>query len=156
MLRSDRKVYYSNPGSRVKVLYSPVMDEGGNFHLEKSGETDIYEEIQSHRESTELSVLLKRFQNGEYDVLSKAQGFYADVSDAPRSYAEVLQRVKEGESTFSALPADVRNKFGNSFECWFATIGSEDWFKAMGIAVSDSRKPSDPDSGSDGSEQVTK
>ena len=87
----------ANSGSPVKVLYRGKYDANGRVVLEKSGEENLYDYIQSFRDSVDLNVILARFSNGEVDALSKAQGFYADVTDFPKNMAEALNRINQTE-----------------------------------------------------------
>ena len=128
----------ANVGSPVKVLFRGKYDANGRVVLEKSGEENLYDYIQSFRDSVDLNVILARFSNGEFDALSKAQGFYADVTDFPKNMAEALNRINQAEEMFKALPLETRQKFDCSFEQFLAQSGTEDWLSKMGFAVSDS------------------
>ena len=48
----------ANPGSPVKVLYSGKYDANGRVVLEKKGEENLYDYIQSFRDSVDLNVIL--------------------------------------------------------------------------------------------------
>ena len=85
--------FLSNPGSPVKILYGPEFDEKGRMNLVEKGRENLYDFIQSFKESVDIHVLLKRFSNGETDVLSQIQGFYGDFSEFYRS--TVLPDVQE-------------------------------------------------------------
>ena len=73
------------PGSPVKQLYSGRYNERGQVELTPDGTDNIYEFIQSFAESTDIHTILRRYQNGEADVLSKVQGVYADITEMPAS-----------------------------------------------------------------------
>lgn len=122
-----------NPGNPVKTIYSSRYDKNGVLELFEDGQEDLYGYIQSHAESVDIHVLLKRFVNGEQDVLSRAQGFYMDSSDMPKTYAEVLNSVIAGEQAFNSLPAEVKQRFGNSFSQWMASFESSDFLEKMGM-----------------------
>lgn len=128
----------ANVGSPVKVLYRGKYDANGRVVLEKSGEENLYDYIQSFRDSVDLNVVLARFANGEVDALSKAQGFYADVTDFPTNLAEALNRINQAEEMFKALPLETRQKFDCSFEQFLAQSGTEDWLSKMGFDFTDS------------------
>lgn len=127
----------ANAGSPVKALFRGKYDANGRVVLEKSGEENLYDYIQSFRDSVDLNVILARFSNGEVDALSKAQGFYADVTDFPKNMAEALNRINQAEEMFNALPLETRQKFDCSFEQFLAQSGTEDWLSKMGFAVSE-------------------
>ncbi|UPW41957.1 internal scaffolding protein [Dipodfec virus RodF1_56] len=130
---SDRTPVYQEPGSRERLVYSPRYDSAGVLDLEVTGKENLYEYIQSHKESTDIHVLLDRFANGETDVLQRMQGFYGDVTSMPKTYAEVLNAVIVGEETFARLPVDVKQRFDNSFAVWLASMDSPDFSRRMGI-----------------------
>lgn len=123
---------HCNPGNPVKDVYSAYYDSDGVLQFEVSGQEDLYGFIQSHAESCDIHVILERFAAGETDVLSKAQGFYMDSSDMPKTYMEVLNSVLAGESAFASLPAEIKQKFGNSFSTWLASFESPDFAEKMG------------------------
>ena len=114
--------FLSNPGSPVKILYGPEFDEKGRMTLVEKGRENLYDFIQSFKESVDIHVLLKRFSNGETDVLSKIQGFYGDFTEFPRTYADLLNTVNEGEAFFNGLPVEVRSKFGHSFPVFMSAL----------------------------------
>lgn len=127
----------SNPGSPNKDLYHARYDDRGCVELVHDGHDDLYSRIQSYADSVDIHVLLKRFANGDVDALSKTQGIYADVTGIPKTYAELLNTVNDLERKFLALPVEVREKFGNSFAQYAATLGTEDYFNALGVKPMD-------------------
>lgn len=132
---------FANPGSPVKVLYGGKYDANGRVVLEKKGEENLYDYIQSFRDSVDLNVILARFSNGDVEALNKAQGFYADVTDFPKNMADALNRINQAEEMFKSLPLETRQKFDCSFEQFLAQSGTEDWFAKMGLETSASVEP---------------
>nr|CDL65858.1 unnamed protein product [uncultured bacterium] len=130
---------FQRPGDPIKVVYSPRYDENGVLDLQPTGEENLYDFIQSHAQSTDIHVILDRFASGETDVLSQIQGFYADASDMPKTYAEVLNAVIAGEQTFDRLPVEIKQKFGNSFSTWLSSMDNPDFAERMGFP-----KPAEP------------
>lgn len=128
----DHVPVYQPPGDPVKIIYSPRYDDHGVLDLVATGREDLYEYIQSHKESTDIHVLLDRFAAGETDVLQRMQGFYGDVTDMPKTYAEVLNAVITGEEAFARLPVDVKQRFDNSFAVWLAAMDKPDFAQRMG------------------------
>lgn len=124
---------FNDPGEAVKIVYSSRYSDKGVLELYESGQEDLYGYIQSHAESVDIHVLLDRFTSGEEDVLSRAQGFYIDSSDLPQTYAEVLNAVLAGEQAFDSLPAEVKQRFGNSFSQWMSSFEDSDFAEKMGI-----------------------
>lgn len=133
----DHARVYSNPGSPVKVTYQANYNALGTLEINPVGQEDLYGYIQSHRDSVDIHVILKRFAAGEVDVLSQVQGFYADASDMPKTYAEVLNAVLDGERAFNALPIEVKQRFNNSFSEWLAAFHDPDFAVRSGLVKVD-------------------
>lgn len=123
----------SNPGNPIKQLYTGSYNERGQVELLEDGTEDIYAFIQSFADSTDIHSILQRYQNGEVDVLEKVQGFYGDITEMPRTYAEALQRISDSEKVFMSLPVEVRAKFGHSFSEFLAASQEADFLDRLGV-----------------------
>lgn len=123
----------SNPGNPIKQLYTGAYNERGQVELKEDGTEDIYAFIQSFAESTDIHSILKRYQNGEVDVLEKVQGFYGDITEMPHTYAEALQRIADSEKVFMSLPVEVRAKFGHSFSEFLSASQDADFLERLGV-----------------------
>ncbi len=128
----------SNPGNPIKQLYAGSYNERGQVELREDGTEDLYAFIQSFAESTDIHAIMRRFENGEVDVLEKVQGFYGDVTEMPKTYAEALQRIADSEKVFMSLPVDVRAKFGHSFSEFLAASNDADFLERLGVQVDNS------------------
>lgn len=141
----DRARVYTNPGNPIKQLYTGSYNDRGQVELKEDGVEDLYSFIQSFAESTDIHVILKRYQNGEVDVLEKVQGFYGDITEMPQTYAEALQRIADSEKVFMSLPVDVRAKFGHSFSEFLAASQDADFLERLGVSKEQSESlPADP------------
>lgn len=129
----DRQRISANAGSPIKTVYKPVFDKQGVMELEEAGEENFYDYIQSFRDSVDIHVILKRFANGEIDVLNRVQGAYGDFTQMPKTYAELLNRVNEGRQFFESLPVETREKFNHSFEQFMASMDSPDFLEKAGL-----------------------
>ncbi len=125
----------TNPGNPLKQLYSGSYNERGQVVLREDGTENLYDYIQSFAESTDIHAIMRRFENGEVDVLEKVQGFYGDVTEMPKTYAEALQRIADSEKVFMSLPVDVRAKFGHSFSEFLAASNDADFLEKLGVQV---------------------
>lgn len=126
----------SNPGSSEHILYTAQFDEHGHFELVESGVEDVYDMIQSHKDSTDIHQILRRFENGDVNALNKVQGVFADVTEMPKTYAEMLNHIIAGKNAFMDLPVETRAKFGHSFERWLAAMDDPvDFASKMGIDI---------------------
>lgn len=131
----------SHPGVGVKDNFVGRYDDHGRVVLEPSGQTDMYAFIQSHADSVDINILLQRYKNGEIDVLNKVQSYYADITDLPKTFADVLNTVKAGEDAFAALPVETRALFNHSMSEWLATMGSKDWCDKMDLEYVEPEPP---------------
>lgn len=118
----NRDRYFSCSGNPIKIKYGLSYGKKGEIDLVEKGKINLYEEIQSHADSVDLHVVLKRFANGETDVLNQRAAAYGDFSNMPRSFAEVLNHINDAEETFNGLPAEIRANFGNSFARFYASM----------------------------------
>lgn len=125
--------YFTGVGSRIKKLYSPRFNDVGQMDLVEKGEENFYDYIQSHADSVNINTLLRRFQGGEVDVLSKVQGVYGDFTGLPTSYADLLNSVNEGHQYFDSLPLEVRARFHHNFAEFMAAMDSPDFLKMLGV-----------------------
>ena len=133
-----REPVKANPGTPIRQLYSGSYNERGQVELKEDGTENLYDFIQSFAESTDIHAIMRRYQNGEVDVLEKVQGFYGDITEMPQTYAEALQRIADSEKVFMSLPVDVRAKFGHSFSEFLAASQDSDFLDRLGV------KPTEP------------
>lgn len=125
----------SNSGDRIVTEYEGYLDEVGDVQLREVGKHDLYAEIQSHRDSVDIHVLMQRYADGDTAALSRVQGLYADITEMPKTYAELLNTVMAGQQAFDQLPIEVKERFGNDFGHWMALMDSPDeWRKLMGMS----------------------
>lgn len=141
---------YQEPGTEEHILYAPEFDKDGNYTLVETGRENLYDYIQSHAESVDIHVILERYARGDVAALSKRQGFYADVTGVPTTYAGMLNTVIAGERQFESLPLEIREKFDHSFQKWLASMDDmPKWLQLMGLAEPDTSlnnsNPSAPD-----------
>lgn len=147
---------HTNPGQRLKLMRTSYYDDVGRIALKVIATEDLYDYIQSHRDSVDIHVLMARFRAGDTDALTRVQGFYGDITDSPTTYAGMLNSVLAGQHAFERLPVEVKERFHNSFSEWLAAMDSSDFAERMGYTseefsqrVSDVQ-PSPAPSGSDG------
>ncbi len=115
----------SNPGSGMKDTYKMHVDENGKRELKKSGEYNLYADIQSYKDSVSIDYILTRFVNGDETALSRVQGIYGDFTEMPRTMAELQQRVIDAEHLFDSLPLEIRAQYNHSASEFFAQLDSD-------------------------------
>ncbi len=68
---------------------------------------------QSFRDETDINKIVARFnKTGLVEHVNKNPAQYADVSEL-RDYPSALRLINRGKSMFEALPAEMRERFGN-------------------------------------------
>lgn len=105
---ASRGRFISDPGSSIKILYDPVLNEDQTITLVATGKVDIQEEIDSFAESVALETLINRFVNGENDALNRYKTMYLDLTQFPKTYADAMQSMVNAERGFDALPTDLK------------------------------------------------
>lgn len=129
----EKKRFYSEPGDPIAPLYGLEVDKDGVTQLVEKGKYNLYEFIQSHADSVDIHKILERFENGDVDALNKYQGYYGDITEAPKTFAEALNSVIKAKDLFNSLPVDVRAQFDHSPEQFIASLGTEKFTKALGL-----------------------
>lgn len=120
-------------GELEKPVLSGKLMPDGTIKLTQVDSIDIKAEINSYASTCDMAYILSRLRVGDASVLSAKEGAYGDFTVFPKTYAEMLQLVQNGEAAFESLPLDVRAKFDNNLNKWFATIGTDEWSDKMQI-----------------------
>lgn len=131
-----RERYICNSGSRFVEIYHPVIDkETGHYELEVDPmqTKDIYEEIQSYKDSCDIHKIVERYRAGDVDVLQRVQGMYGDLTVVPKNIFEFKEMEARLCESFDQLPVDVKQKFDNSYLQFAMSAGSDSWFEKLGF-----------------------
>ena len=124
MIKFDRqkhsKMFVSNPGNPLhKVQHGEIQDDGTiKLVVDRLENTD--ELMAAEAPSTRIDNILARIQAGDIGLLNQKQGFYGDVTEMPKTYAEMLDLMHKGEQFFEKLPASVKEEYNNDFNQFFA------------------------------------
>ena len=148
-LRSDfkRQRVLSRIGNPILQKYRPEYDKQGNLQLIPDGETDLYAEIQSHKASTDLELIVTRYLNGDPAALSRAQGLYMDITGMPSNMHEAINLMNQAKADFEKLPVDIKQQFDNDYNKFIATMGTQEWLDKMQVVkeeVSNESQPEQP------------
>lgn len=123
--------FRSCPGTAFVPDYKATSLGNGNFTLVKVGSTDLHAKILAEVPATDIHVIITRLNAGDNSVLRQDTPMYGDFTTLPKSTAEALQMVLDGQRAFDSLPLTVRDHFGHDFRKWFASAGSSDWMEVM-------------------------
>lgn len=126
MIKFDRKkhskLFVTNPGTPLhKVMHGEVQDDGTiKLVVDRIEDTD--EIINAQAPATRIENIMARIQAGDINLLNQKQGFYGDVTNLPKTYAEMLDLMHKGEEFFNKLPVDVKEQYNNDFGQFFANF----------------------------------
>lgn len=132
--REKRSVFKTAVGSRIIPAYTPHLEKDGTLTLVQDGEHNLYEEIQSHKDSTDLQLIINRYMNGDPTVLARVQGAYGDFSEMPQSMHEAYDLMRKAEHDFKKLPAEIQASFDNDPTKFIMSLGSDEWMEKMQIS----------------------
>lgn len=133
--------FCTDPGNPIHTIYDSAVDPDGTIVLKPIGRENTDEIIESYRESTELSNIIARFLNGESDVLNRYTPMYADMTEFPKNYREVLDSFIRAENAFNALPLETRRMFDSDWRKWLSQAGTESWLNSMSQFIKSPEKP---------------
>lgn len=112
--------FVTSAGSPLHPVRHGQVQTDGTIKLITDRLEDTDKIIDSYRQSTDINNILKRIQAGDVSLLNQKKGFFGDFTDFPSNYAEMLQLMHRGEEIFNKLPADVKAKYNNDFNQFFA------------------------------------
>lgn len=126
--------FFTNPGNPVKTLYGSKVLDNGSIEVVITGKMNLDEYIQSFEDSCNINVILARFANGDSTALNAQTPIYGDFTGMPKTYAEMLQKVIDGQRYFETLPIEIKQKFNNDFNQFFAESGETSFLDKLGFS----------------------
>lgn len=116
--------FLTSHGNTEKKVYSPRWLENGTLELVETGSINLYDEIQSHRDSVDINVILAKYaKTGDISILNKVTSQYLDVTGLPTSIAGFYNLLEDGHRLFDGLSVEQKAKYNNSFEQFIFTLG---------------------------------
>lgn len=106
-------------GTRIRRIWTPHFVESKlglaeyEIDLSEDGEVDTFDAIQELSDYVDIDNIVKRYNNGEIDVLEKVQGFYGDLTTLPVDMRGIYDLNSVGKNLFDSLPAEVRDQIGD-------------------------------------------
>lgn len=126
-LSKERPFTNAVTGSPEKTVFAGEYDDEGKFSVKPVGKVNLYEEIQIYRDSCDINTILERYSAGDDSALQRTNGFFADLSAFPDSYAGVFNLIESCRDFFNKMPASFKEKYGNNFETFMASAEAEDF-----------------------------
>lgn len=136
-------------GSKFEPVFELKHDDKGEIELVKRGETNIYEKIQQYADECDVSQILAKAVI-DPTILNQREGFYADMTEMPKTLGEAQNMILSMQKEFDTLPVETRAKFDYSMEKYVAQFGTKEWAEAMGYtqetaqAVKEAVKETEP------------
>lgn len=119
-------------GSMYEDIFEYEIDNKGRKKLVKTGEKNLYEEIQASLESTKIENVLARVAVGDYTDF-RPDGIYADVSEIPNNLIQARQEMQKVENLWNHLEPEVRAKYNFDVNQFMAEAGTEAWLIDAGL-----------------------
>ena len=122
----------SDRGTAMRDIFEERIVDGSK-ELVVTGQENFKDFIEASKAETQIENIIKRFQMGDINALSRAQGFYADITGMPNNLAEAQNMLIKMENDFNSLPVDIKKNFDNSFDKYVSTVSNTtvDGFKDL-------------------------
>lgn len=130
----DRKVVFTCHGNEIEEEYELQVTEKGIKEPVKVGEINVREEINSHRDSVDLNLLIARFNAGDTEALNRRAASYFDATELPKTLAEAYRIAENGKNVFDKLSPEIKEKFNNDYGQFLNMVGTrafEDAFQPV-------------------------
>lgn len=134
----ERERYTLPTGNGMEDIWEYQVNNFGRKVLVKTGEHNLYEEIQASLEETKIENVLARAAAGEN--VFRPEGIYADVTQMPSNLIEARQAIQNLENTWNSVPNEIKRKYNNSLEDFIAASGTEEWSRDMGLLPTETKE----------------
>ena len=130
---TNRPIGAGDPtGNGLEPKFSYVYSKKGR-QLKRTGEFEnTYEKIQSQLAETKIENIIARYRSGDTSILNTEKVYIMD-SLMPGSFEEQQNRVLAIKQQFSALPAELKQKFNNNVYEFAEEYGSEKFKEKLGL-----------------------
>lgn len=121
-----------NPGTHYLNTYQEEINEKtGKLELVKTGETNVYEIIQTHADEVKIENILKQVAMGDMSALKQREATYVDATTMPKNLMEAQNLVIRMKDEFYKMPIEVRKEFGNDPEQYVSEMGTDTFKEKM-------------------------
>ena len=119
-------------GEGIIEEYNYEYTKDNRKELVKTGETDLYKQIQSHHESTKIENILARVAVGDMSDF-RANGIFADTTGLPTNLIDAQKNIQKVENFWDMQPREIKEKYKNDVNLFMADIGNESWLINTGL-----------------------
>lgn len=126
-----KNVIYSEVGSPEYTECVLRFSPDGNMYLEEGKVRNRQAEINSYRDSCDVNLMIRRYENGDQTALLRDNtGAFADFSTLPKNIHEAERLRKNVSFLYDQIGDDVKLKYGtlDDFLCAFSTKSNFDEF----------------------------
>lgn len=141
----DANDFVCNPGDRYRPVRTSVVLDDGTIDVVVTGKEDLQAYINSFEQSCNINVIMERY-TGDPSVLQRGNPTYGDFTKAPKTLADVLQRVIDSQAVFAQLKPEVRAKFDNDYNKFLVASFQDNFLDVLGVAPA---AGADPAAGTD-------
>lgn len=125
---------FSPAGSPMVTQYRMIVDPAtGCRDLEKCGELNLQERIDSFAEDCKIDNILRRFAAGDVTALNRGTAQYVDLSAYPKNFHEATAQINRVKSFYNNLSDDLHEQYPTFDK--FLTAVSEGKFSQKAPAV---------------------
>lgn len=117
-------------GTRFINTYQEVI-KNGKKTLEKTGQHNVYEEIQLDAESVKIENILHAVAMGDLNALHQRDASYVDATTMPKTLMEAQNLTIRLKDEFYDMPIEVRRLFDNSPEKYVEEMGTKEFLEKM-------------------------
>lgn len=99
----------------IEPIYEKRVDKFGAVSYKKTGERNLYEEIQSYKDDTDINFIIARcVKDGSVSLLADNGRGAVDVSNLPDNFLDLWNLNEKLTAEFLKLPVEEREVFNNS------------------------------------------
>lgn len=131
-------------GQSYDPEYTLDRDEKDLDILRRTGSIDRYGKTQQYKDICSVSTIVSRFVKGDTSAINEKAFGESDLHNSPKDLMEMFTFEKELTSKFNALPAKVREKYGNSLTAFASAVTSGQFAKDFSKAPSAPAAPAAP------------
>lgn len=115
-LKPKSETIYSPAGNEIKKIYEMRMTKNGHKYIKETGQINMREKIQEHRDECDAKTIVKRARMGDANAIARIQNArtnYGDTTLIPHNLMEAQQMIIDGKKAFEKLPKEIRQQFNN-------------------------------------------
>lgn len=131
--KEESRAFVSSPGSRFYQKRHGEVQLDGTIKLVDDEVVDIQEQMNAEYPSTTIENILRN--SNPLESFADDGLHSIDALELPTTLAEFMQFQIDQRTRFESLSPEVRSKFGNDFNQFLATAGSDEWLSKLGVVI---------------------